>query len=68
MASSTGSNLWTTEAKVGLTKDLVAVSDAFCNNENDSTILPTFSGVINGNKVRVLKDGGCQSNFISNSL
>ena len=57
-----------TEAKVGLTEISVSVSDAFCTNENDTTILPTFCGLLNGAKVRVLKDGGCQSNFISENL
>ena len=38
-----------------------------CNNDS-SSILPTFSGFINQTKIRVLKDGGCQANLISEKI
>ena len=46
---------------ITLTESLVGSSEA-------ESILPTFTGIVNGAKVRFLKDGGCQSNFVSEKI
>ena len=38
------------------------------NLDSETSILPTFSCKINGKRIRVLKDGGCQSNLISEKV
>ena len=50
------------------TNNLVIFSESWKSESNDSLILPTFVGLINGSKVRGFKDGGCQSNFISQNF
>ena len=46
----------------------VTVSEVFKSMDAEACILPTFSCKINGKYVRALKDGGCQSNFITEGL
>lgn len=46
----------------------LGVIDAFRGVSNGSSILPTFTFKIGNTLVRALKDGGCQSTFIADSL
>ena len=46
----------------------VYVTDAFPNYHGSNSILPTFTGNLNGMKVRCLKDQCCQSNFITDEI
>ena len=44
------------------------VTDGYTNIDISSSILQTFTAVINDTNIRSMKDGGCQSNFITNSV
>ena len=48
--------------------NLVIFSESWKSESSDGLILPTFVCLINGTQVRGFKDGGCQSNFISEKL
>lgn len=42
----------------------ITLTENLMGNTEGESILPTFTGIIDGVKVRFLKDGGCQSNFV----
>ena len=46
----------------------LTVCEALQSEVDGNSILPTFSCELNGVLLRALKDGGCQSNFISERL
>ena len=48
--------------------NLIALTEAFHSDIDGESILPTFICEIGNIKVRGLKDGGCQSNLISEKL
>ena len=50
------------------TSNLSVVEALRVSAEDDNSILPTFSCGVKGRMIRCLKDGGCQSNLISESL
>ncbi|XP_066947446.1 uncharacterized protein [Macrobrachium rosenbergii] len=48
--------------------NLITLTEALQGDTDGESILPTFTCKIGGKRVRGLKDGGCQSNFITESL
>ena len=44
------------------------VAESTLNNAGCDTIMPTFSCVIDGTHVRVLRDSGCQASFITDKM
>ena len=51
--------------KKGESSAHLTVSEVLKSLDAEALILPTFSYKINGRYIRVLKDGGCQTNFIT---
>ena len=48
------------------TSNSIVITDAFPSVQNGNSILPTFTCLLDGDfQVRILKDIGCQSNFIT---
>ena len=62
------SNKKNAEAAKSETVATVTIVDSLNSDINNDCILPTFSCIIGGEKIRALKDGGAQSNFISSDL
>ena len=50
------------------TVNLTAVVEAFQGSIDSQSVLPTFSSKIHDKDIRALKDGGCQFNFLSESI
>ena len=56
------------DTKTKIQSGVTTVVEAHKINNDGETILPTFTCEVKGVTLRVMKDGGCQSNFISSDL
>lgn len=52
-------------SKSGVNNSLVWFTEALPSSSNSDSLLPTFTCGLSGSSVRIMKDSGCQANFIT---